>query len=377
MKVFYWAPWIGNIGTIKAVLNSAYILEHYSKNHIKTKIINSVGEWNKHSNNSRFIDLNKLKIYKYLPQGGYIFSRFTYIIIFLYCLWPLKKMLNTEKPDYLIVQLITSLPLFLKIIFNFETKLILRISGYPKMNFLRKFFWKLVSIKIHKITFPSNDLYEQFMKLNIFEEKKMSVLYDPVISYKEISKLKNVGELSKRFKENNYILCIGRLTKQKNFSFVINNFKFIKKKFKDIKLVIVGEGELKDKIRKQIINLNLQNEVILEGFQQNVYKYLKNAKVFILSSLWEEIGFVIVEAAACNVNIISSDCKNGPKEFLKSGRGGYLFENNNSSEFLLKFEEFMNDSDNEKLKKKILTKKETKKFSFLYHYNAFTKILFN
>ena len=64
MKVFYWAPWIGNIGTIKAVLNSAYILEHYSKNHIKTKIINSVGEWNKHSNNSRFIDLNKLKIYK-------------------------------------------------------------------------------------------------------------------------------------------------------------------------------------------------------------------------------------------------------------------------------------------------------------------------
>ena len=102
----------------------------------------------------------------------------------------------------------------------------------------------------------------------------------------------------------------------------------------------------------------------MEGFQQNVYKYLKNAKVFILSSLWEEIGFVIVEAAACNVNIISSDCKNGPKEFLKSGKGGYLFENNNSSEFLLKFEEFMNDSDNEKLKKKILTKKETKKFSF-------------
>ena len=68
-------------------------------------------------------------------------------LLFFSYLWPLKKMLNTEKPDYLIVQLITSLPLFLKIIFNFETKLILRISGYPKMNFLRKFFfgnWSLV-----------------------------------------------------------------------------------------------------------------------------------------------------------------------------------------------------------------------------------------
>ena len=98
------------------------------------------------------------------------------------------------------------------------------------MNFLRKFFWKLVSSKIHKITFPSNDLYEQFRKLNIFDEKKMSVLYDPVISYKEISKLKNVGELSKRFKENNYISVYWKTNKTKKiFSFVINNFKFIKK----------------------------------------------------------------------------------------------------------------------------------------------------
>ena len=45
MKIFYWAPWIGNIGTIKAVLNSAFIMGHYSKNKIQTKIINSVGEW--------------------------------------------------------------------------------------------------------------------------------------------------------------------------------------------------------------------------------------------------------------------------------------------------------------------------------------------
>ena len=74
MKIFYWAPWIGNIGTIKAVLNSAYILNHYSKNVIKTKIINSVGEWEKYKDNTEVINLRKSNIYKYLPQGGFFLA---------------------------------------------------------------------------------------------------------------------------------------------------------------------------------------------------------------------------------------------------------------------------------------------------------------
>ena len=172
MKIFYWAPWIGKIGTIKAVLNSAHILDHYSKNKIETKIINSVGEWDNLSGSARFLNLSKFKIYKFLPQGGFIKSRITYIIIFLFSFWPLQRLLKKEKPDYLVVQLITSLPLFLKLLFNIKTKLILRISGYPKMNFIRKLFWKLVSKKIHKITFPSKDLYLDFKRLKIFDEKK-------------------------------------------------------------------------------------------------------------------------------------------------------------------------------------------------------------
>tara|TARA_Y100000816_G_scaffold152478_1_gene108604 strand:+ start:1252 stop:2385 length:1134 start_codon:yes stop_codon:yes gene_type:complete len=377
MKIFYWAPWIGKIGTIKAVLNSAHILDHYSKNKIETKIINSVGEWDNLSGSARFLNLSKFKIYKFLPQGGFIKSRITYIIIFLFSFWPLQRLLKKEKPDYLVVQLITSLPLFLKLLFNIKTKLILRISGYPKMNFIRKLFWKLVSKKIHKITFPSKDLYLDFKRLKIFDEKKMSVLYDPIISYKEVIKSKKDIIISKNLIDKDYILCIGRLTKQKNFSFLIDNFSILRKKFRDLKLVIVGEGELRKDIENQINKLNLNSVVKLEGFQSNVYKYLKHSKVFILSSLWEEIGFVIVEAASCNINIISSDCKNGPREFLNDGKGGYLFKNNNTKDFLAKFEKFMNESDIDKFKKKILTKKETRKFTYLYHFKDFTKILFN
>ena len=58
---------------------------------------------------------------------------------------------------------------------------------------------------------------------------------------------------------------------------------------------------------------------------------MKNSEIFILSSLWEEVGFVIVEAAMCNTFVISSDCPNGPKEFLNNGENGILFKNNSKS----------------------------------------------
>ena len=102
------------------------------------------------------------------------------------------------------------------------------------MNFLRKLFWKIASKKIYKITFPTKSLYEQFKVLKIFDEKKMYILSDPIINYNEIIKLKNKDEVPKYIINQNYIVCIGRLTKQKNFSFLIKNFALMKKNIKTI-----------------------------------------------------------------------------------------------------------------------------------------------
>ena len=72
-----------------------------------------------------------------------------------------------------------------------------------------------------------------------------------------------------------------------------------------------------------------------------------------MSSLWEEVGFVMVEAASCNVNIIASDCKNGPEEFLVNGKGGFLFKNNNSESLNKAFDKFINSSEQGIISKKI------------------------
>ena len=149
----------------------------------------------------------------------------------------------------------------------------------------------------------------------------------------------------------------------------------MKKKYKDYKLIIIGDGELKDKLISQIKKFNLYEDVILIGHQRNIYKFLKYAKAFVLSSLWEEVGFVMVEAASCNVNIISSDCKNGPEEFLLNGKGGFLFENNNSESLNKAFDKFINSSEEELFQKRLIAKREVKKFTFFPHFQNFLKVI--
>ena len=107
---------------------------------------------------------------------------------------------------------------------------------------------------------------------------------------------------------------IGRLTKQKNFELLLNFFIQLVKSYPDYKLLILGDGENKEKLN-EIIDVNqLNSQVFLLGYKSNVFKYLKYADCFILSSLWEDPGFVLAEAGASNTNIISSDCLMGQKK---------------------------------------------------------------
>ena len=362
---------LGHIGTKKSTLNSAKGLSVYGKDKFDVKLINALGEWN---------DINEIKtvsffknLYNRLPQGGFLKSRISFLIIFLLSILPLYKLLKKDKPDYIIAHLITSLPIFLFKIFKFKTKLILRISGYPKLNFIRKFFWKLCSKNIHLITCPSIELKNQ-LKLNIFENKRL--LCDSVINIKEVNKQKN-DPLSNEITKSNYLLAIGRLTKQKNFNLLINAFYEFNKINNNYKLLIIGEGEENKKIICRINELKLEHKIILLGFKKNVYKYLKNSKAFILSSLWEEMGFVIIEAASCNTLIISSNCPNGPSEFLNYGEAGYLFNNNSVNDLVQNLIKFDREEKNIKYNKILLAKKNVKKFTIFNHYKELKKILDN
>ena len=375
MKIYYWSPFFTNIATIKAVIKSAESIKRYSKKKIDVALINSIGEWNNYEKeiNPRIniINLGKAKLITYLPKDSFLKSRISYLIIFFSNFFKLLKVVNRKVPDYLIIHLMTSLPIFLSIFFNKKTKIILRISGLPQINILRYYFWKIFSRNIYKVTCPTKKTYDYLIKKKIFSEEKVRILYDPIIDISEIQKKKKEIINSKVLKDKKFIIGIGRLTKQKNFSLLINFYKKIENKNFD--LVILGVGENEKKLKYMTKKLGINNRVHFMGQQENVFKFLIKSECFILTSLWEDPGFVIAEAGISNTIVISSDCPNGPNEII--GDNGFLFKNNELEDLQKKFDMFLNENSKELLRKKILLKKNLKKFTLFQHYKNLNDIL--
>ena len=257
------------------------------------------------------------------------------------------------------IHMITSLPLILFNLLKFKTKIILRISGSPKLNFLRKKLWKFSEKKINMVTCPTNDLKKSLVESKIFNKDKVINLYDPIINIEEFIKKK--GKNNRKFLENedrSYFIAAGRLTKQKNFMYLIKEFKKFCNIYPKEKLLIFGEGELEIKLKNEIKNKKLYKNIKLAGYTDNIYKHMLRSKAFILSSLWEDPGFVIIESALCNSMIISSDCKNGPTEFLSNGCAGLLFRNNKNDELFNKLSEFKKLEKKQIFQKKSSSKKK-------------------
>ncbi len=156
---------------------------------------------------------------------------------------------------------------------------------------------------------------------------------------------------------------------------MIKNISKKIKKNSNILLYIFGDGEEEKKLRNLISKLGLENNIKLFQYSDNIYNYLCNSRGFILSSLWEDPGFVLVEAAYLNVPILSSDCKNGPEEILNYGKNGILFKSDDPESFSKKFDEFFNLDNNKKKVFQLNAKKYTKRFSLFSHFVQIQKIL--
>ncbi len=376
-NIFYWSPHIDQVATVRAVINSAYSVACYSNQKYKPYLINVAGEWDQYQNELlkkkiEIVNLTNSKILKNKVFKGFFRSRMIYFYIFLIAFLPLLRLLKKNQPNYFIAHLITPLPLLINYFFKIKTKFILRISGLPKLKSLRLLIWKITLKKVCIITCPTLGTKNYIEKLNLIEQKKIFLLYDPVISPKLIQEKKNIR--LNQFDHDNYFLAIGRLTKQKNFIFLVNVFKEFNKN-KNYKLIIIGEGEERSKIEKVIKSNNLNESVFLIGYKNNVFNYFKRSKCFILSSLWEDPGFVIIEAGYMNIPIISSNCKNGPSEFLDNGNGGILFNSNDKKSLLDSFFKFESLKYNQINKFKINSKKSSRNFSIFKHYNDLSLIL--
>jgi glycosyltransferase involved in cell wall biosynthesis len=154
--------------------------------------------------------------------------------------------------------------------------------------------------------------------------EKIKVIYNPVITPELFAKAEEpLDHPWFRPGEPPVVLGVGRLTQAKDFPTLIRAFALVRKE-RPARLMILGEGEERPKLEALVRELGLEEDVALPGFVENPYKYMKRAAVFVLSSRWEGLPAVLIEAMALGTPVVATNCPSGPAEILEGGKWGRL-----------------------------------------------------
>ena len=121
------------------------------------------------------------------------------------------------------------------------------------------------------------------------------------------------------------ILGVGRLTEQKDFSTLMRAFACVRAK-RAARLVILGEGRLREDLEDLASKLGIQADVEMPGFVENPFQYMARASVLVLSSEYEGLPGVLIQALACGCPVVSTDCPGGSAEILADGKYGALVD---------------------------------------------------
>lgn len=147
--------------------------------------------------------------------------------------------------------------------------------------------------------------------------KTIGTIYNP-IDFNEI-----YSKMDEPVKEKNYILFCGRFNEAKRPEHAIDLF-YSEKLYKDYNLLMIGTGELEETVKKKIKQYKIEDKVILKGWCNNPYAYMKNALLMFNCSHFEAFPMTLIEALACDCKIVSYDINYGPNELLTGKLRQYL-----------------------------------------------------
>jgi N-acetylgalactosamine-N,N'-diacetylbacillosaminyl-diphospho-undecaprenol 4-alpha-N-acetylgalactosaminyltransferase len=193
-------------------------------------------------------------------------------------------------------------------LFGSKVKTIISERAMPSLQHKKGLQGKINKFLIKRL-YKKADLVISNSKGNKLDLEKNFNISNVKVIYNFIEKRK-----CKRFKKDEFIfISIGRLDEGKNHKLLINAFY---RANLDAKLFLIGDGYLRGELEELVRKLNLEKKVFFLGRQKNVFKYLQKASCFVFSSDYEGFPNVLLEALVCNLPIISTDCKSGPREIL-------------------------------------------------------------
>jgi len=175
-----------------------------------------------------------------------------------------------------------------------------------------------------------DDLKHQIAKERLIPLDKISVIYNPVRADKILEQSQEpAGHDWFDNPLQPILLSIGRLERVKDFASLIRAFALVRQNL-EVKLVILGEGNLRGDLVKLTKSLSVSEDIDFPGFVSNPYAYLSRADAVVLSSLWEGLPNVLLEALVLGTPIVATDCDTGPREILRGGKDGILVAKNNA-----------------------------------------------
>lgn len=210
-----------------------------------------------------------------------------------------------------------------------------QLAVLPRANRIwLQFLNKYIITKAQKLVSVSNGVGEGFKKVVQDNDLYVQTIYNPVVEPTLFNLAKE--DIDDCYKKMNYIITIGRLDEQKNQKRLLYSFRSVLQKRPDLHLLILGAGSKEAELKETSKMLSIQKNVHFLGFQSNPYKYLLHAKLFVLSSDYEGLGNVIIEALALGINVVSTDCLSGPREILDDEKYGWLAKMNHPDDLAAK-----------------------------------------
>ena len=312
-KIIFYHPSFEKGGVEKILIN---LIEFSIKQKIKVQLISS----NSKLKNNKYYEIVRVKKF-----NGRLKTTIFSIIILIKLL---IKNIKHRKTTCLLSFQSNSVAIIFGKILGF--KVAIRNSEYPlgslynnddnRLKTILIFAQKIIIYNFANLIISNSIGSKNTIKNFIFNKDKVIHIYNPY--------LKKIDKPNFRFKKD-IVLFVGRFVKQKGIIYLLKAFLLFQKKFSKYQLWLIGSGPDETLIKEYIKKNNLHKNIKILPWQNNLNLIYKRSKIFVLPSIYEGLGNVLIEALNFSRVCIASDCEHGPSEILMNGKNGYIFKSRN------------------------------------------------
>lgn len=282
-------------------------------------------------NLDNFYDIsNKVEIVKFNYQYS---GRISKLFAGIKLMFQLRKIIKLRQPDFVLSILSTTNILTIISTTFLKTRIIIRdaFSNDRKRKKLDIFLRKILYRRANGIIAQSKEIKIDIE--NNTDSKNVRVIPNPIRQF-------DIERMTIREK---ILLNVGRLHTQKGQKYFIEACAKINRP--DWKYIVIGEGNSRESLEKQIKKLNGQCNIQLKGAIKNIDEWLLKSSIFVFPSLYEGLPNALIEAMSAGLACVSFDCETGPRDLIKDGKNGFLVPVGEVEQMVSKIQELIDDEE--------------------------------